>query len=99
MHAALNLAYHMGARNVCLLGLDMRIAPDGRTHWHDGHPVGRMRADTLRDKMLPYFDALAEALAEQGMRVVNASPGSAVRCWPVITHAEAFGRAPAREAA
>lgn len=32
--AAINLAYHLGAREVVLVGYDMKAGPNGETHWY-----------------------------------------------------------------
>lgn len=38
-YQAINLALLAGAAKVVLLGYDMKYAPDGRSHWHKGHPT------------------------------------------------------------
>ncbi len=54
------------------------------THWHSGHP--RMSAEhvqhNIEKSMLPKFPSLAEALAKTDVEVINATPGSALKCWP-----------------
>jgi hypothetical protein len=81
-YQAINLAYHFGARRIALLGYDMRIE-EGRTHWHAGHgaepAVVRHRLEKV---MLPQFKALVAPLAAAGVEVLNATPGSALTCWP-----------------
>lgn len=79
-HAALNLAYQLGARRIVLLGYDMYIDPD-RDHWHDGYKLP-MKERTLRDKMCPYFTQIARELDEEGVEVLNASEFSRLKCWP-----------------
>jgi hypothetical protein len=83
-YQAINLAYHFGARRIVLLGYDMRVSPDGRTHWHGGYTG--YSADTYRglfsSHMAPYFDTLVQPLRDAGVEVVNATPDSALRCWP-----------------
>lgn len=81
-YAAMNLAYHFGASRIVLLGLDMRVSGN-RTHWHDEvRPDGF--ADILRQSMLPMFPSLVEPLQSAGIEVLNATPGSALECWPNV---------------
>lgn len=51
--AAINLAYHLGAKRIFLLGFDMQNDPDtGRTHWHYDHPAktGPVKSPNLKVK-------------------------------------------------
>jgi hypothetical protein len=81
-YQAINLAVHFGARRIVLLGYDMRVV-DGRTHWHHGHPV-EARPTLYESCMLPNFPTLVEPLAELGVEVVNATPGSALTTFPAV---------------
>ena len=36
--SAVNLAYHLGATRIFILGLDMYSSKEGRVHWHTGYP-------------------------------------------------------------
>lgn len=80
-YAAINLAVHLGARTVVLLGYDMS-APEGEegkvyadnVHWHDGYPV-KVRPGAF-GKMLPFFRSIKGPLDELGVRVINANEGS-----------------------
>jgi hypothetical protein len=80
---AINLAYHFGAKRIVLLGYDMQCAA-GRTHWHGGYKG--QSADRfqrlLKTAMLPKFDSLVAPLAAAGVEIVNATPDSALTCWP-----------------
>lgn len=82
-YAAMHLAVHLGARFLILLGLDMCHA-GSRTHFHGGHGIPH-KEETLTRLMIPYFQSLASPLAERGIRVLNASPDSALRVWPRCT--------------
>lgn len=81
-YQAINLAYHFGASRIVLLGYDMQCAGN-TTHWHNDHtePVGTFRV-TLEQTMLPKFETLVEPLAAAGVEVINATPNSALTCWP-----------------
>lgn len=75
---AINLAYHLGAARIVLMGFDMRPG-----NWHDRH-----RAPPLSDqhalKFIPAIERMAPELAADGVDVINATPGSALTCFPVV---------------
>lgn len=74
--SALNLAFHMGARSIVLLGYDL-----GGTHWAgDAHPrPNELPGVHLRH--LSAFLAMAPVLAAQGVRVINVSNRSRIQCF------------------
>ncbi len=84
-YQAIGLAYHFGASRIVLLGFDMHVSPRGEMHWNDRPEVQTPGgfASTLR-LMLPKFDTLREPLATAGVQVVNVTPGSALRTWPMV---------------
>jgi hypothetical protein len=87
-YAAINLAYHLGAARIVLLGYDMRTV-DGRTHAHGGYGVeAAVVSHVLSSRMLPYFDGLVDPLARAGVEVLNATEGSELKCWPIVELAE-----------
>lgn len=89
-YQAINLAYHFGAARIVLLGYDMHC--DGaKTHWHDGPraPASEF-GKTLGRDMVPYFEYLVAPLAAADVEVVNATPGSALKCWPMMSLEEAL---------
>ena len=88
---ALNLAYHLGARRMILLGYDMRGAPrDGRMHHHPDHPKrvdkGAMPFAAWRANM----PSIADPLRAEGIDVVNCSPISALTCFRRASLADAL---------
>ena len=77
-YQAINLAVHLGAKRIVLLGYDMRLV-DGSDHWFGSHPDGRaLTANHFTNIFLPAFKTLVEPLAKRGVEVVNATPGSAL---------------------
>ncbi len=88
-YQAINLAVHLGARRILLLGYDMKPAADGRTHWFGDHQDWPTRPSLFRDVFLPQFEGLAHALDAIGVAVVNCTPGSAL---------ETFTKAPLEQA-
>lgn len=84
-YQAINLAVHLGARRIVLIGYDMASAlVDGRpkTHWDGDHPGGTA-PQVFERLMLPHFDTLVQPLAARGVEIINATPGSKLRCFPM----------------
>ncbi len=80
--AALNLAYHLGASRMILLGVDGKAAENGRTHHHEAHPWPQRPG--CWDEQRVDVAAIAADLAREGIKVINASPGSALDLWKVL---------------
>ena len=88
-YQALHLAVHLGAKRIVLLGYDMRKGPKGEGHWFGEHvdETGRERkeAPITVERWAKSFDTLVEPLAERGIKVLNATAGSAITCFPKIS--------------
>ena len=82
-YQAINLAVHFGAKKIVLLGFDMRVV-NGRTHWHDEprQSAAAYGNDIFPRTMLPHFGSLVVPLAEHDVEIVNATPDSAITCFP-----------------
>jgi hypothetical protein len=76
---AINLAVHLGASRILLLGYDMSPAPDGRDHWHGSHPDGQIPPFAA---MLATFPSLVAPLAALNIQVVNCSRRTALDVFP-----------------
>lgn len=46
--SAINIAYHLGAKRIFLLGFDMKLNPEERMHWHAGYPDKTKTPSTKR---------------------------------------------------
>ena len=79
-YQAINLVYHLGAKKIVLLGFDMHRNEGG--HWHGEHEGMISAPDSHVRGWVPAFDALAHDLRALGVSVVNATPGSALQCFP-----------------
>lgn len=80
-YQGMNLAYQGGVRRMILLGFDMRT--DGKkTHWHGDHPAPLNSANPYR-QWVQNFQQLAADLLADGVEVINATPHSALRCFPM----------------
>ena len=80
---AINLAVHLGVKSIVLLGAD-GCAHNGQTHHHKPHkwPVRAGCWDEQKRDLL----TIVKPLVARGIKVINASPGSAYAdLWPVTT--------------
>jgi hypothetical protein len=87
-YQAINLAYHLGAARVVLVGYDMRPDAKGRHHWFGSHPYPTL--DPPYPALLEYFGTIAGPLAARGVEVLNATPDSALSCFRRATLEEAL---------
>ncbi len=87
--AAINLAVHLGASRIVLLGADGKMGADGRSHHHAPHTWWKFNTDRW-DKHRAELATLIEPLRDLGIDVVNASPGTAWDMWPVMTLKDAI---------
>lgn len=81
-YQALNLAVHLGAARILLVGYDMKADAAGRTHWFGDHEDWPSREGVYRGAMLPHFASLVAPLARLGVAVVNCTPESALDAFP-----------------
>lgn len=81
--AAINLAAHLGAKRIVLLGADGRLGNGGQSHHHVPHKWG-LRDDCF-DQQREDLQSLVKPLAKRGIEVLNASPGSALPFWPIVS--------------
>jgi len=88
-YAAINLAYHLGAKRVILLGFDM-ASSGSDSHFHDGYPTRSAGDNMYKDKFIPGFKQLHAELNGTGVNVLNASPYSKLTMFPKITLEQAL---------
>jgi hypothetical protein len=84
---AVNLALLFGARRIVLVGFDMHAA-SGKAHFFGDHPP-RLRRSTNYERFVPAFAEAAKSVPA-GVSIINATPGSALRCFPVMAVHEAL---------
>ena len=97
---AVNLALLMGGNPVVMVGFDMRASavpataadPVVRreTHFFGEHPK-EIRKRTPFSRFIEAFDEAARGLAPDA-RIYNATPGSALRCFPMVNLATFLAR-------
>lgn len=77
-YGAINLALHLGATQILLLGFDMKFS-GGQCHWHDGYPV--LNSEKMLKNMLHYFDTMVEPMEKLGVEVINLNTESELHCF------------------
>jgi hypothetical protein len=77
-YQAINLAVHLGARTIVLLGYDMQ-SPGRDAHFFGAHPD---QSKPPFSRCLATFATLVEPLAARGIAVLNCTRQTALRCFP-----------------
>ncbi len=82
-YQAVNLAVHLGARQIILLGFDMKAGPKGQAHHHGAHPrpMNNPTPDNYVRWAAGFWTMLAD-LKRARVKVINCTPGSALDCFP-----------------
>ncbi len=78
-YQAINLAVHLGAARIVLLGYDMQTGYNGKQHWHKDHPNNQ---PSPYGTFARYFKSAVAPLEALGVEVVNCTPKSAITCFP-----------------
>jgi len=86
-YQAINLAVHLGAKRIILLGYDMQPDPAGRHHFFGDHP-GDIPPPPY-DLFIEPFRSLVDPLKELKIDVINCTPSSALDCFPAAKLEEA----------
>ena len=81
---ALNLAILLGSTYIVLVGFDMRRVK-GKSHFFGDHPNGLYQR--------PEYESFAKKFADapDGVQIINATPGSALKCYPMMNLEDAVG--------
>lgn len=87
-YAAINLALHLGATRVLLLGYDMKMDGDKR-HWFGAHPAG-MEVDSNYPSFIERFRTIEPAA--YGMEIWNVTRSTALDCFPCFNLDEVAAR-------
>ncbi len=86
-YQAINLAVHLGAKRIVLLGYDLQPDAKGRDHFFGKHAKGN-RPNLA--EFLPLFRHLVQPLKDLGIQSWNASRVSALACFQRGTIQEAL---------
>lgn len=77
-YQAINLAILFGAEHIILIGFDMQRT-NGKAHFFGNHPNG-LDSGSNYSEFIRHFDKAAELLPDD-IKIVNATHGSALRCF------------------
>ncbi len=77
-YQAINLAIHLGAARILLLGYDMQ-KQGNRHHWHADHPH---QTNSPYGAFLLHFNQLAPLLEKRQIPVINCTRRTALTCFP-----------------
>lgn len=77
VYQSINVAVHLGASRIVLLGVDMRGG-----HFHAAHPDRSAPPFAL---CIERFATLVKPLADLGIDIVNCTPKSALKCFPMAS--------------
>ncbi len=79
-YQAINLAVHLGARQILLLGYDMQAPASGPSHFFGEHPR-TLRRHNHYGAFAERFDSMVEPLKALGVDVVNCSRQTALKAF------------------
>lgn len=81
--SAINLAYHLGASKVVLLGFDMKVNERNEHNWHQNHRA-HPRPSAYQERFLPPFIKIKEDADKLGLDIVNATVDSELKVFPMV---------------
>jgi len=77
-YQAIHVAVHAGCSRVLLCGFDMHGG-----NWHGRHPEPLREHGNDYSAWFPMFETLHKELQERGVEVLNCTPRSALKCFPM----------------
>ena len=80
--SAINIAAHLGARRIVLLGFDMQLVKR-KKNWHNDYK-GEQYNPEIFSKHLRGFPQIAKDAEALGIEILNATPGSAITQFPFV---------------
>jgi len=89
---ACDLARLFGASRIILVGMDMRMI-DGEHNFHDAHKKWRKRTvdeHRYKNQFVWMFDLVRPQFEELNIEIINATPNSALDCFPIMPLEEAI---------
>ena len=86
---AINLAVHFGAARIVLLGVDGKLAADGRRHCHGlTWPWAKGAERQSFEDQAAEYRAIVPSALELGVEIINANPDSAIDAFPRLPFLE-----------
>ncbi len=84
-YQSINMAVHLGVKRILLLGYDMK-SKDEKHHWFNQPPDTKPPPYSM---WLNAFETIAEPLKKIGVEVINCTPDSALKVFPMMKLEEA----------
>lgn len=92
--ASISLAVQAGAKRIFLLGFDMKLNGDNRSHWHNVYPKIERKSKNIAGnpypKHLKGFPAIKIDADRLGVKIYNVNPDSAITEFEKITLKDAL---------
>ena len=80
---AVNLAIHLGAKRIVLLGYDMRQV-DGRNNWHNDHDTSQDSNHNPYREFLLAWPYISRDAKKMNVQIINATPESDLTLFPIV---------------
>jgi len=81
-YMAINAAYHLGAKNVYLLGFDLGLSPEGEKYFYDAVDSKGVHPDYLHKNY--FYNTMARDIKDSGFNVYNCSKFSKLEAFKKI---------------
>jgi hypothetical protein len=83
--AAINLAVHLGVKEIYLIGFDMNLDENKNQHWHNSYHTNITTVGGTFKRHLSNFPQIAEDLKRLGIKCINLNPDSAINEFEKMT--------------
>ena len=89
--SAINVAYHFGAKQIYLVGFDMKVSSDGQNNFHNDH-LARWSVEGYDPYpgFIKCFNKIAEDAKTLGIEIINTNPDSALECFKKVSFQSLF---------
>lgn len=84
--SAINLAYHLGAKTVVLLGFDMKrkiVNGKPKNNWHEDHKT--VTGNNPYPRFLSVFPMIKKDAEALGLEIINCTPNSELKIFPMMS--------------
>ncbi len=89
-HGGVNLASHLGAKRIVLLGYDMQYAKNGRTHFFGDHVGVLNKGEAPFEWWIANFASMVQPAKALGIEIVNCTRRTALTCFRQMSLADAL---------
>ncbi len=82
--SAINLAYHLGAKKIVLIGFDMKMV-NGEHNYHNSHkPHHTPKSNIYQERFIPRFNVIKQDATRLGLQIINTSMNSALEVFDKV---------------